>query len=144
MRATQVTYFQETVSALLRRPWQTWRDGAPFYGTDRSGNKRLPMTTKSGNKNFYKGTRSSGIGKHTKQGGYLINYDRVRHFVAPAGLEQTNLKPYVSSNSPSIRHTFEGYTKGAVDPELYLEKVKEYVETGKVEYPMLPNWLERG
>lgn len=35
------------------------------------------------NKGYYKGTRSGSMGSHTKHGGYIINYNKVRNYVCP-------------------------------------------------------------
>lgn len=143
MRVTAVTSFRETVSSSLRRPWKTYRDGTLFYGQSKAGNKRLPLSTKQGNKNFYKGTRSSGIGHMDMYGRYNINYSKVRTFVVPAGVDDSLLLPLVSSNVPIPRNSFKGYT-GVTDGRLYLDKVKEFVETGDVEFPKTNEFTERG
>ncbi|ODV88053.1 hypothetical protein CANARDRAFT_26214 [[Candida] arabinofermentans NRRL YB-2248] len=143
MRASQILNFQETLVTSLRRPWKPYKDGTLFYGHSKTGNKRLPMTTKDGNKNFYKGTRSSGIGKFDMYGKYTINYEKVRTFVAPEDMDSCPLKPLVSSNTPIPKNTFTGY-KGASDGKLLFDKVKEFIETGKVEYPVNEKYHERG
>lgn len=144
MRPTQVTQFQASLTSALRRPWKPYKDGTLFYGSAKTGNKRVPLTGKQGNKNFYKGTRSTGVGSHTKHGGYVINYEKVRTFVVPANLSSCDLKPYVSSNVAEIKHQFKGYQRGAIDGNLYVDKLKEYVENGETEYPLSHNYLERG
>lgn len=133
------------LSALLslRRPWKTYRDGTLFYGDTKTGSKRHALTTKDGNKNFYKGTGSSSIGRHTKHGKYVINWDKVRTFVVPETLEETTLKPYVSSNVPELKHSFKGY-KGPQDPELFLTKLKEFINNGKVDSMVSETYVERG
>ncbi|GME88959.1 hypothetical protein B5S28_g4852 [[Candida] boidinii] len=143
MKATSVLSFHETVSSGLRRPWKTYRDGTLFYGLSKTGNKRLPLTTKQGNKNFYKGTRSSGIGKLDLFGTYKINYEKVRTFVVPQDLDSCPLKPLVSSNVPIPKQNFKGY-KNSMDGKLLLDKVKEFIETGEVKFPRSETWVERG
>lgn len=49
--------------------------------------RKLPLTTKDMNKGFYKGTRTGTMGRHTKFGGYIIEWDRVRTYVVPEGLD---------------------------------------------------------
>lgn len=49
--------------------------------------RRLALTTKQGPKGYYKGNRTGTIGKHTKWGGYTINYERVRTYVVPENLD---------------------------------------------------------
>lgn len=82
----------------LLRPWKTFKDGTLFYGTTKNGSKRHPLTSKQGNKNYYKGTRSSGIGSHTAYGKYTINWEKVRTYVVPAGLSNTDVSFIKSLN----------------------------------------------
>ncbi|KAI9229561.1 MAG: mitochondrial ribosomal protein L27-domain-containing protein [Piptocephalis tieghemiana] len=58
------------------------------------GAVRMPMTSKRGH-NYYKGKRTGSMGNHTKHGGYVIDWKKVRHFVAP-DLKNCELKPYVT------------------------------------------------
>ncbi|OBZ89676.1 54S ribosomal protein L27, mitochondrial [Choanephora cucurbitarum] len=58
------------------------------------GASRLQLTAKKGH-NYYKGTRSGAMGRHTKNGGYLVDWNKVRTFVVP-DLENFSLGPYVS------------------------------------------------
>ncbi|VEU22120.1 DEKNAAC103130 [Brettanomyces naardenensis] len=143
MRASQVLAFKETAETCLRRPWKTYRDGTLFYGQSKAGNKRLPLSTKQGNKNYYKGTRSSSIGKFNQYGKYTINYEKVRTFVIPEDLDECVLRPLVSSLAPVPKNSFKGY-EGAADGRLYLDKVKEFIETGKVEFGRSETYVERG
>lgn len=46
--------------------------------------RRLALTTKQVNGGYYKGTRSGSMGRHTKHGGYIINWDKVRTYVVPS------------------------------------------------------------
>lgn len=46
--------------------------------------RRLRLTTKDVNKGFYKGTRSGAMGRHTKHGGYIIEWNKVRTYVCPS------------------------------------------------------------
>ena len=132
MKPTSPTYFNATIVSQLKRPWIKQRDGTLFYGISKSGNRRTPLTTKQGNKTMYKGTRSSGIGHHTKHGDYVIDWNRVRTFVVPA-FYNTELKPLVSAKVPELKHEFKGYEKGPLDTKLYLEKLKEYIRHGYVQ-----------
>ncbi|KAM3159973.1 60S ribosomal protein L27, mitochondrial [Lachancea thermotolerans] len=145
MRPSPATLFHESPLSLLTRPWKKNRDGTLFYGVSKSGNNRTPLTTKQGNKTMYKGTRSSGIGKHTRYGGYTIQWDKVRTYVTPKNFN-TELKPLVSHNLPELRHSFSGYQKGALDSRLYFEKLKEYVKNGKAqgEATDVKCYVERG
>lgn len=119
MKPTSARLFQQTKQTQLTRPWKKFRDGSLFYGTSKAGNKRVPLTTKDGNKTMYKGTRSSGIGRHTRYGGYTINWDKVRTFTVPKNYN-ADLKPLLSHNLPELKHQFKGYNKGYTDPKLAL------------------------
>lgn len=74
--------------------------------------RRLALTTKQANKGFYKGTGSGSMGRHTKHGGFEIEWDKVRTYVVPKNLkdfEASQLQEMVSifSNSSvaySIRY----------------------------------------
>ncbi|ORX61584.1 hypothetical protein DM01DRAFT_1404357 [Hesseltinella vesiculosa] len=63
--------------------------------------KRLPLSAKRGH-NHYKGTGSGAMGKHTKKGGYKVDWNRVRTFVVP-DLEGFTLAPYVSRKTPMVK-----------------------------------------
>jgi len=45
--------------------------------------RKLRLTTKDMNKGFYKGTGSGSMGRHTKHGGYIIEWKKVRTYVVP-------------------------------------------------------------
>jgi len=53
--------------------------------------RRLALTTKQTNKGFYKGTGSGSMGRHTKHGGYVIEWDKVRTYVCPPNLKDFNV-----------------------------------------------------
>lgn len=131
MRASSVLNFQASATANLRRPWQTFRDGQIWYGSIKSGSKRHTLTTKQGNKNFYKGTGSSGIGKLNNAGNYIVNWSKVRTYVVPVDLHTTNLKPLVSPNSPQIEQRFIGYKDGPKDGELAWKNIVDFIEYGE-------------
>lgn len=50
--------------------------------------RRLALTTKQANKGFYKGTGTGSTGRHTKHGGYVIEWEKVRTYVVPEGLKE--------------------------------------------------------
>ncbi|KAI8084120.1 mitochondrial ribosomal protein L27-domain-containing protein [Gilbertella persicaria] len=64
------------------------------------GASRLQLTAKKGH-NYYKGTGSGAMGRHTKNGGYLVDWNKVRTFVVP-DLENFSLGPYVSRKTPIL------------------------------------------
>lgn len=45
--------------------------------------RRLRLTTKDVNKGYYKGTGTGSMGRHTKHGGYIIDWNKVRTYVCP-------------------------------------------------------------
>lgn len=132
MRASSVLNFQSTLTALLRRPWQTFKDGQIWYGIMKTGTKRLPLTTKQGNKNYYKGTGSSGNGKLNKSGIYVMNWEKVRTFVVPSDLNQGgDLKALVSPRVPQLQQRFIGYQDGAKSPQFALDSIINFIEHGE-------------
>ncbi|AOA62147.1 54S ribosomal protein L27, mitochondrial [Komagataella phaffii CBS 7435] len=136
--------FHSSAGSLLKRPWKTYKDGTLFYGESKTGNNRVPLGTKQGNKNFYKGTRASGIGRFTKHGSYIIDPARTRTFVVPVtgASASESLRPFVSSNVPEIKQLFQPY-KGPTDPLLLLQRARNFVENGKTEKEFTHNYVER-
>jgi large subunit ribosomal protein L41 len=54
--------------------------------------RHLRLTTKDINKGFYKGNRTGTIGSHTKHGGFIVDYSRVRTYVVPQGLKDFKVR----------------------------------------------------
>lgn len=50
------------------------------------------LTTKDVNKGFYKGNRVGSMGSHTKWGGYIIDWKKVRTFAVPQKLHDSTFK----------------------------------------------------
>lgn len=67
----------------------------------RWGARRIPMTSKRGKQNFYKGRGAKSTGKHTNKGGYVIIKNKIPELVVPS-LEGFELKPYVSYKTPYV------------------------------------------
>ncbi|KAI8955426.1 mitochondrial ribosomal protein L27-domain-containing protein [Xylaria longipes] len=86
--------------------------------------RKFRLTTKDIKKGFYKGTRTGSMGRHTKYGGYIIDWSKVRTYVAPADLADFKLKPFVTPKIETIHGRYEGYAKGPKSPELYLDRWK--------------------
>ncbi|KAK3316154.1 mitochondrial ribosomal protein L27-domain-containing protein [Apodospora peruviana] len=84
--------------------------------------RRLRLTTKDVNKGFYKGTGTGTIGRHTKHGGFIIEWEKVRSYVCPS-LENFKLTPFVTKN---VKKTFGEYEDriGPKNPQLYLNRWK--------------------
>ncbi len=58
--------------------------------------RRVPMTSKMGNKNFYKGRGARNEGTHTTLGAYVVRPERLLRIVAPTiDLARFPLRPYV-------------------------------------------------
>lgn len=129
MRASQIISFQNTAVSNLRRPWQTFKDGQIWYGQFKSGSKRHALTTKQGNKNFYKGTRSTGVGKLNNQGVYIMDWSKVRTYVTPTQANP-NLKALVSTATPEVYQKFVGYNDGFKDPQFAWDSIVNYIENG--------------
>lgn len=55
--------------------------------------RKLPLTTKDIKKGFYKGTRTGSMGQHTRFGGYIIDWKKVRTYVVPADMESFKVRP---------------------------------------------------
>ncbi|KAH9216101.1 mitochondrial ribosomal protein L27-domain-containing protein, partial [Leptodontidium sp. 2 PMI_412] len=87
--------------------------------------KRLALTTKATNKGYYKGTGTGSMGSHTKHGGYVMDWNKVRTYVVPANLDTFKLTPFVTKVMKKTIGRFEGDPKGAFSGEAYLRKWKE-------------------
>lgn len=88
--------------------------------------RHLRLTTKDVNKGFYKGNRTGAMGRHTKHGGYIIEWDRVRTYVVPQGLKEFQLSPFVSRQVTAEPGDYKGLNKGPLDPYFYVEQWKRY------------------
>ncbi|KEZ39482.1 hypothetical protein SAPIO_CDS9348 [Scedosporium apiospermum] len=85
--------------------------------------RKLRLTTKDIKKGFYKGNRTGAMGRHTKYGGYIIEWNKVRTYPVPP-LEGFTLSPFVSKTVKPLFGLYEGNPKGPRDPEVYLERWK--------------------
>lgn len=54
--------------------------------------RKFPLTTKDINKGFYKGTGSGSMGRHTKFGGYVLDWQKVRTYVVPPELDSFKVR----------------------------------------------------
>ena len=57
--------------------------------------RRLQLTTKQVNGGFYKGTGSGSMGRHTKHGGYVIEWTKVRTYVVPQELKDFKVRVFL-------------------------------------------------
>ncbi|KAF9916061.1 hypothetical protein BX616_004716 [Lobosporangium transversale] len=78
------------------------------------GASRQQLTAKRG-RNHYKGTGSGSMGRHTKRGRYVIEWEKVRSFVVP-DLTDFKLLPYVSRSTQK--------TTGAFTAKDYLKRIE--------------------
>jgi hypothetical protein len=62
--------------------------------------RRLALTTKQVNGGYYKGTGSGSTGRHTKHGGYIIEWEKVRTYVVPSDLANFEVMPYALLSLP--------------------------------------------
>lgn len=61
--------------------------------------RRLRLTTKDINKGFYKGTRTGRMGQHNKWGGFSVDYNLVRTYAVPPGLDTFKVRCDPSSQA---------------------------------------------
>ncbi|PHH61365.1 hypothetical protein CDD81_443 [Ophiocordyceps australis] len=86
--------------------------------------RNLRITTKDVGRGFYKGNRTGSMGRHTKHGGYVIEWDKVRTYVVP-DLTDFNLTPFVSRTIEAKPGDYKGLPRGPLDPYLYIEQWKQ-------------------
>ncbi|EME84064.1 uncharacterized protein MYCFIDRAFT_162925 [Pseudocercospora fijiensis CIRAD86] len=88
--------------------------------------RRLALTTKQGPHNYYKGNRTGSMGRHTKYGGYVIDYKKVRTYVCP-DLSNFNLTPFVLSRIGRPERDYFGHTEtnSRMDGKEYIKKWKK-------------------
>ena len=46
--------------------------------------RKMRLTTKDMNKGFYRGSRTGTVGKHTKYGGFKLDFKKVRSYACPS------------------------------------------------------------
>ncbi|KAI5779313.1 mitochondrial ribosomal protein L27-domain-containing protein [Geopyxis carbonaria] len=71
-----------------------------------TGIRRLRLTTKMVNGGYYKGTGSGSMGRHTKYGTYIIEWDKVRTYVVP-DMTDFELTPFVTNKMKPTRGQYE-------------------------------------
>ncbi|KAF2165308.1 hypothetical protein M409DRAFT_67180 [Zasmidium cellare ATCC 36951] len=87
--------------------------------------RRLALNTKQGPHNYYKGNRVGSHGRHTKWGGYVIDWAKVRTYVVPE-LSSFHLTPFVAMRIQKRRDNFAHTETGkATDGKEYIRKWKE-------------------
>ncbi|KEY66847.1 hypothetical protein S40285_06840 [Stachybotrys chlorohalonatus IBT 40285] len=88
--------------------------------------RRIPITTKDVGRGFYKGNRTGSMGRHTKYGGYIIEWNKVRTYVVPKNLKESKLSPFVSREIRVEGGDYKGLQKGPQDPYFYVEQWKRF------------------
>ncbi|CCX07563.1 hypothetical protein FPQ18DRAFT_406253 [Pyronema domesticum] len=76
---------------------------ASLFKRATSGIRRLKLTTKQVNGGYYKGNRTGAMGTHTKYGGYVIDWKKVRTYVVPTVEEDFQLTPFVTKKMKPTR-----------------------------------------
>ncbi|KAJ3254076.1 hypothetical protein HK103_007537 [Boothiomyces macroporosus] len=91
------------------------------------GAARKPLTSKQGNKNFYKGKRSGRMGHWTRKGHYIVEETQKRTFVIPE-LVDFKLTPFVSPkanetyrNKHVVADYFEEYYNPGLDEDIRIK-----------------------
>ncbi|KAF2737085.1 hypothetical protein EJ04DRAFT_574922 [Polyplosphaeria fusca] len=93
--------------------------------------RRIPLTTKQTSKGgFYKGSGVGMLGTLDSKARFRVDLDRVRTFVVPSTIHNTNLTPFVSRHPSKSTKTFqEGETwkehPKFITSEKYLQDFKE-------------------
>jgi large subunit ribosomal protein L41 len=64
--------------------------------------RRLALTTKQAGKDYYKGNRTGAMGRHTKWGGYVVDYKKVRTYVCP-DLAGFNVRKRIQRDTRQLR-----------------------------------------
>jgi large subunit ribosomal protein L41 len=86
--------------------------------------RNLRLTVKDTNKGFYKGNRTGAMGRHTKFGGYVIEWDKVRTYVVP-DLKDFKLTPFVTEEMRPTRGDYKNSLgEGPHDGRYYVEQWK--------------------
>ncbi|QIW99052.1 hypothetical protein AMS68_004570 [Peltaster fructicola] len=90
--------------------------------------RRLALTTKQAGKDYYKGTGTGSMGRHTKWGTYILDVTKMRTYVVP-DLRNFELSPFVDRNIEPKRDNFSHTEKGPVDG---LELIKQWKAAGGI------------
>lgn len=67
--------------------------------------RRLALTTKQVNGGYYKGTGSGSLGRHTKHGGYVIEWRKVRTYVVPTDLKSFKVRSLLSNACSTLAYS---------------------------------------
>lgn len=79
------------------------------FSTILLGARRGPISSKEGNKNFYKGKGGGRMGKFTTRGNFIIQEERKRSYICPINMSLTPfVSPLTTKIVPKI-HTLADY-----------------------------------
>lgn len=113
--------------------------GYRIWSTHKTSHRNFkPFTnsTKFMKNRGYRGTQSSGIGRHiiAGKGYYKIDYNKVRHYVTPENYNM-DLKPLVDHNFNKLHEKWDlnKYAKEALSSNYYKNLVLKYIKEGKQE-----------
>ncbi|RJE25133.1 50S ribosomal protein YmL27 [Aspergillus sclerotialis] len=67
---------------------------------------RLRLTTKQVGRGYYKGNRTGSMGFFAKPGSYVIDWKKVRTYVAPENLDNFPLTPFVTKAMPPTKSLY--------------------------------------
>ncbi|KAM0716621.1 hypothetical protein Q7P37_008066 [Cladosporium fusiforme] len=86
--------------------------------------RRLALNTKQAGKDYYKGNRTGSMGRHTKYGGYQLDYKKVRTYICP-DLSDFNLTPFVAMRIEKVAENWDHTeSKDAIDGKEYIKQWK--------------------
>ena len=91
--------------------------------------RRLPLTTKQVGGGYYKGTGTGSMGRHTKHGGYVIEWRKVRTYVVPEQLKDCKVcRLYLPSFAETYKAAVTAHTlcyKGDGAYERAVRRIRE-------------------
>lgn len=106
--------------------------------------RRLPLTTKQVSNGFYKGTGTGAMGRHTKHGGYIIEWRKVRTYVVPEQLKDCKVCDYASSGfAGTYIFAVAAHTICHEEDEAYERTVRRRRE-GRTKWGRVFEEMERG
>lgn len=85
--------------------------------------RRIAFTTKEVGPGFYRGTRTGSMGAHTRYGGYIIDWRKVRSWVVPDLENFKVLHPPLRKLIPFFRHAnypilqLRPFVESLIDPK---------------------------
>lgn len=86
-----------------------------FRPTQALGKKfrKLRLTTKDINKGFYKGNRTGNMGSHDKWGGFTVEFEKVRTYAVPAGLDTFKVRGLASFARVTMPKSFADHPRSS-------------------------------